>query len=217
MWCTGGVFGCLPRLSGLGSAALWVWGLCFVVPRQSWLNGLGAVPRHSWLGSGGGSAFPCPLACSTPSSTWLRCLACCSPGACSGTTRAMVGLRWGWVGGGVVKRWLGSHPLGLSLGGADACTPRQGGTLLYGPSICARSVQMDCVVARYSGRSPHRVRVHRGSQGSPCRRGASLACPDGRCAPPAAPRQARTAVRAVASTPCQAHWSSPQNGADSGR
>ena len=29
------------------------------------------------------------------------------------------------------------------LGGADACTPRQGVTLLYGPSICTRSVQMD--------------------------------------------------------------------------
>ena len=28
-------------------------------------------------------------------------------------------------------------------GGADACTPRQGVTLLYGPSICTRSVQMD--------------------------------------------------------------------------
>ena len=27
------------------------------------------------------------------------------------------------------------------LGGADACTPRQGVTLLYGPSICTRSVQ----------------------------------------------------------------------------
>ena len=28
------------------------------------------------------------------------------------------------------------------LGGADACTSRQGVTLLYGPSICTRSVQM---------------------------------------------------------------------------
>ena len=28
-------------------------------------------------------------------------------------------------------------------GGADACTPCQGVTLLYGPSICTRSVQMD--------------------------------------------------------------------------
>ena len=29
------------------------------------------------------------------------------------------------------------------LGGADACTPRQGVTPLYGPSICTRSVQID--------------------------------------------------------------------------
>ena len=28
-------------------------------------------------------------------------------------------------------------------GGANACTPRQGVTLLYGPSVCTRSVQMD--------------------------------------------------------------------------
>ena len=28
-------------------------------------------------------------------------------------------------------------------GGADACTPRQGVTLLYGPSICTSSVQLD--------------------------------------------------------------------------
>ena len=33
----------------------------------------------------------------------------------------------------------GSFPTGA----ADACTPRQGVTLLYGPSICTRSVQMD--------------------------------------------------------------------------
>ena len=28
-------------------------------------------------------------------------------------------------------------------GGGDSCTPRQGVTLLYGPSICTRSVQLD--------------------------------------------------------------------------
>ena len=38
----------------------------------------------------------------------------------------------------------------------------------------------------------------------------SLACPDGRCALPAAPRWARTAVRAVGSGLGQAHWSPPQ-------
>ena len=57
------------------------------------------------------------------------------------------------VVGGLVARqgWGGGRPtlaLGPSLrefphGGADACTPRQGVTLLYGPSICNRSVQMD--------------------------------------------------------------------------
>ena len=47
----------------------------------------------------------------------------------------------GW-GGGPCRR-LGSLPLVFPLGGADACTPRQGVTLFYGPSICSRSVQMD--------------------------------------------------------------------------
>ena len=56
------------------------------------------------------------------------------------------------VGGCVAGQgWGGEAPdagSGPSLrqfphGGADACTPRQGVTLLYGPSICTRSVQMD--------------------------------------------------------------------------
>ena len=37
----------------------------------------------------------------------------------------------------------GPSPREFPHGGADACTPRQGVTLLYGPSICTRSVQMD--------------------------------------------------------------------------
>ena len=49
----------------------------------------------------------------------------------------------GWVGGGGGCRWLGSHPPVFPLGGADACTARQGVTLLHGPSICTRSVQRD--------------------------------------------------------------------------
>ena len=36
-----------------------------------------------------------------------------------------------------------SLPMVFARGGTDACTPRQGVTLLYGPSICTRSVQMD--------------------------------------------------------------------------
>ena len=56
------------------------------------------------------------------------------------------------VGGFVARQGLGGGAPdagpGPSLrecphGGADACTPRQGVTLLYGPSICTRSVQMD--------------------------------------------------------------------------
>ena len=45
----------------------------------------------------------------------------------------------------------------------------------------------------------------------------SLACSDGPCALPAAPRWARTAVRAVASALGQAHWSPPQASATAGR
>ena len=48
----------------------------------------------------------------------------------------------GGLGGGPCRR-LGSLPLVFPRGGAVACTPRQGVTLLYGPSICTRSVQMD--------------------------------------------------------------------------
>ena len=113
-------------------------------------------------------------------------------------------------GGGPCRR-LGSLPLVFPRGGAGACTPRQGVTLLYG---CR---PWTCSVARYSSRSPHRGRVHCGSLGSPRVTGASLACPDGRCALPAAPRWARTAVRAVGSALGQAHWSPPQAGATAGR
>ena len=69
VWCVGDVFCCLssPLRAWVGRS-VWVWGLCVVVPRQSWLRGLGVVPRHCWLGSGGGGKFPCPLACSLPSS-----------------------------------------------------------------------------------------------------------------------------------------------------
>ena len=49
----------------------------------------------------------------------------------------------GLGGGGGAGRWLVSHPPVCPLGGAYACRPRQGVTLLYGPSICTRSVPMD--------------------------------------------------------------------------
>ena len=78
-----------------------------------------------------------------PSFSLPRRLARCSPGVLSGSSRAVVGVRWGWVGrGGVLDNSPGPLPWCFPLGGADACTPRQGVTLLYGPSICTRSVQM---------------------------------------------------------------------------
>ena len=46
-------------------------------------------------------------------------------------------------GGGAPDAGSGPSPREFPHGGADACTPRQGVTLLYGPSICTRSVQMD--------------------------------------------------------------------------
>ena len=52
--------------------------------------------------------------------------------------------RQGWgLGGGAPGAGSGPSLRELPHGGADACTPRQGVTLLYGPSICTRSVQMD--------------------------------------------------------------------------
>ena len=46
-------------------------------------------------------------------------------------------------GGGAPDAGSGPSLREFPHGGADACTPRQGVTLLYGPSICTRSVQMD--------------------------------------------------------------------------
>ena len=77
-----------------------------------------------------------PLSCPPPSPPLPRCLSCCPPRTCSGTTRAL-------DGGGGVDAGTGPRPPVFPLGGADACTPRQGVTLLYGPSICTRSVQME--------------------------------------------------------------------------
>ena len=51
--------------------------------------------------------------------------------------------RQGWGGGGAPDAGSGPSPREFPHGGADACTPRQGVTLLYGLSICTRSVQMD--------------------------------------------------------------------------
>ena len=77
-----------------------------------------------------------PFACPPPSVPFPRRLGQCSPGAVPGPSRLCR------VGGGPCRR-LGSLPLVFPLGGAVACSPRQGVTLLYGPSICTRSVKMD--------------------------------------------------------------------------
>ena len=129
-WCVW-----VPVLAFLGL----VWRLCV---------GVGAVCRGPapisavWFPAppGWGLLVVCPpaapFACPPPSVPFLRCLGRCSPGAVPGPSRL-----W-WVGGGPCCR-LGSLPLVFPLGGADACTPRQVVTLLYGPSICTRSVQID--------------------------------------------------------------------------
>ena len=77
-----------------------------------------------------------PFACPPPSASFLCRLGRCFSGVVPGPSRL-----W-WLGGGPCRR-LGSLPLVFPRGGDDACTPRQGVTLLYGPSICTRSVQMD--------------------------------------------------------------------------
>ena len=46
-------------------------------------------------------------------------------------------------GGGGVDAGVGPRPQVFLLGGADTCTIRQGVILLYGQSICTRSVQID--------------------------------------------------------------------------
>ena len=96
-WCVW-----LPKIASLGLGRRLCVGVGVVVPRQSWLKGPGVVPGHSWLPTGGGGVFLSRLACSPASSPWLCCLACSSPGVCSGTTRAVTGVRWGSVreGGG---------------------------------------------------------------------------------------------------------------------
>ena len=129
-WCVW-----VPVLAFLG--VVWrpylVWGLCVVPPPP-----VSAVwfPAPPWLGSVGGVS-PCrPLCVPSP-----FCLFSVSLGAVFLWCRA-----WAFpavVGGGGPCRRLGSLPLVFLRGGADACTPRQDVTLLYGPSICTRSVQMD--------------------------------------------------------------------------
>ena len=129
--------GACPRLSGLRLAALCGCGGCVSWP----LSRLGCGV-WVWFPAppGWGLLVLCPpaapFACPPPPVSLPRRLGRCSRGAVPGRSWL-----W-WVGGGPCCR-LRSLPLVFPLGGGDACTPRQGVTLLYGPSICTRSVQMD--------------------------------------------------------------------------
>ena len=144
-WCV------LCACAGVCAVCWW----CVSVPVPAFLGlvwrlcvGVGAVCHGPspvsavWLPalSGWGLLVVCPpaapFACPHPSVPFPRRLGRCSFGVVPGPSRL-----W-WVGG-VPFRLLGSLPLVFPLGGADACTPRQDVTLLYGPSICTRSVQMD--------------------------------------------------------------------------
>ena len=104
-------------------------------PACCWLNDARHFARHS-----------CPplLRDPPPFPSVFLCPRFCPLGVPLGPTRLLVGLLPGRVGGGGAPD-AGSGPSLREFphGGADACTLRQGVTLLYGPSICTRSVQMD--------------------------------------------------------------------------
>ena len=120
--------GACPRLSGLGLAALCGCG--------------GPSPVSAvWFPAppGWGLLVVCPpaapFACPPPCVSYPRRLGRCPPGAVPGPSRL-------WWGGSLSSARVPSP--GVSpWGGGDACTPRQRVTLLYGPSIYTRSVQMD--------------------------------------------------------------------------
>ena len=119
----------------------------------------------------------------------------------------------GWGGG--RQHW--SSSLGLTpWGGPMLALPVRGQRCCTGRPFAYASYKGTCVVARYTGCSPHRVQYTVGHWRSPCGAGAALASPDGRCALPAAPHWARTALRAVGSALCQAHWAPLRAGATLG-
>ena len=125
--------GACPRLFGRGLAAL--FGVGAVCRGPSPISAVWFPAPPGW-----GLLMVCPpaapFACPPPSVSFPCRLGRFFPGAVPGASRL-----W-WVGGGPCCR-LGSLPLVFPRGGTDACTPRQGVTLLYGPSSCTRSVQMD--------------------------------------------------------------------------
>ena len=105
-------------------------------PARCWPYDARHFERHS-----------CPplLGAPPPFPSVFLCRRFCPLGVLLGSTRLLVGLLPGRVGGGGGAPDTGTGPSLREFphGGADACTPRQGVTLLYGPSICTRSVQMD--------------------------------------------------------------------------
>ena len=126
--------GACPRLSTAWiGGSVWVWGLCVVAPVPSRLCGspppLAGV--CSWC-----VPPPPPLRALPPLPLFRVAWGGVPLVPCPGLPGS-----GGW--GGVLVVGSGPFPWCFSLGGADACTPRQGVTLLYGPSICTRSVQMD--------------------------------------------------------------------------
>ena len=144
--CRWRLSGCvLCARSGVCAVCWWcVWVPVLVFVGVVWRPCVSCPPPVSavWFPAplGWGPLVVCPLAvpfvCPPPSVSFPCRLGRCSSGVVPGLSRL-----W-WEGGGLCRR-LGSLPLVFPRGGADACTPRQGVTLLYGPSICTRSVQMD--------------------------------------------------------------------------
>ena len=145
VWCVGDAFGCLPStVFAWVRGSVWVWGcVLWSLACPGWgawvwfpaTPGLALVVVVRSAAAALRALSPLPLGCVA-----LRAAPLVS---CAG----LPGLWWvcggvGWGGGGP-SRWLGSLPLVFPLWGADACIPRQVVTLLYGPSICTCSIQMD--------------------------------------------------------------------------
>ena len=129
--------GACPRLHGLFLAALCGCGACVSWPLSRLSCG---VPVWFPAPPGWGLLVVCPpaapFACPPPSVSLPRRLGRVPLVPCPGLPSC-------GGGGGVLVVGSGPFPWCFPLWGADAGTPRQGVTLLYGPSICTCSVQMD--------------------------------------------------------------------------
>ena len=146
VWCVAGACGCLssPLWAWFGGS-VWVRGLCVVAPLLSWLWGPGVVPRHPRLGSVGGGVFPrCPLCVPSPLFLFAASLAALFPWCLSRVYPGCGGCAVGLGGGREGSLTLARVPSPGVFPWEGRCLHfRQGVTLLYGPSICTRSVQMD--------------------------------------------------------------------------